>query len=469
MGYVGLFFFSLLLLLSILAQQMLPTQRAKNFALLAFSLLIYFFAGAIYILLLILVTMLFWYCGLLLSEADNPGKKRALLAGPVIFSLLLLFLLKYLTPLLETTRQIFLAPQVVPQIVIPLGISVYTLNLISYLADVYREKTPAEHSFLSLLTYASLIHIAPAGPLVPYRDLRQRLAARKPHPQNFAVGVSDFSLGAVKVFLLAGGLEPLCNTLLARSDQGLMEAPVLALWLGVLLSGIRVYLLLSGYSNIAIGLGLMAGLRYPENFAYPLLSGSVKSFWEKWFMSLSVFLREYVTEPIASRGPKYKTFGTVLGYVLFGLWFGGTPNYLLLGIYLAVAICLEERLLSKLKIPVRRILGILGIFTVFYLLSFASLPRLWLGLKGLFGLSQGPLFQKAALMPALHALPLIVVSVLFCLPLSQASRSFCKTKFREHSGAQKATAVFGTLYPIGLLILTGVLLLQGSAATFLTF
>lgn len=469
MGYVGLFFFSLLLLLSLLSQLMLPTQQARNYALLAFSLLIYFFAGIIYILLLVLVTMLFWYCGLLLPDAKSTGKKRALLAGPIFFSLILLFLFKYTTPLLEATRQIFRAPQVVPQIVIPLGISIYTLNLISYLVDVFREKTPAESNFFSLLTYASLIHIAPAGPLVYYRDLRQRLMTRKPHPKNFAVGISDFSLGAVKVFLLAGGLEPLCNTLLARSDQGLMETPVLALWLGILLSGIRVYLLLSGYTNIAMGLGLMTGLRYPENFAYPLLSGSVKSFYEKWFITLSAFMKEYVVEPIQSFSPKCKTLGAVLGYILFGLWFGGTPNYLLLGIFLAVSILLEERLLSKLPRPVRRVLGILGIFTVFFLLSFASLPRLWIGLKGLFGLNRGGLFQKAALLPALHALPLILLSFCFCLPLGRIFRFFFQTHFHEKDGLQKVVELFESLYPIGLLILTGVLLLMGSQTTFLTF
>lgn len=468
MGYVGLFFFSLLLLLSLISQLMLPTQRARNYALLACSLLFYFFAGLIYILLLILLTMLFWYCGLLLPEAKTTGKKRALTAGPIIFSLLLLFLFKYTTPLLETTRQIFRTPQVVPQIVIPLGISIYTLNLISYLVDVYREKTPAESSFLSLLTYTSLIHIAPAGPLVYYRDLRQRLAARKPHSQNFAVGISDFSLGAVKVFLLAGGLEPLCNTLLARSDQGLMETPALALWLGILLSGIRVYLLLSGYTNIATGLGLMVGLRYPENFAYPLLSGSVNSFYEKWFMTLSAFLREYVVAPIQALSPKCKTLGAVLGYVLFGLWFGGTPNYLLLGIYLAVAILLEERLFSKLQPPVKRALGILGIFTVFFLLSFASLPRLWIGLKGLFALNSGGLFRKSALVPALHALPLIFLSICFCLPLGQALRRLCQSRLGERTALRRAVEMFETLYPIVLLILTGTVLLMGNATTFLT-
>lgn len=468
MGYVGLFFFSLLLMISLLSQLLLPSQRARNYALLVTSLLFFFFSGFIYILLLILETMLFWYCGLLLSEAKGPGQKRALVAGPVMFSLVLLILLKYIMPILEMTRQMFGTPQVVPQIVMPLGISVYTLNLISYLVDVYREKTEAETRFLSLLTYSSLIHIAPTGPLVYYRDIRQRLAARKPHPKNFAVGISDFALGAVKVFLLAGGLEPLCNGLLARSNQGLLETPAAAIWLGVFLSGIRVYLLLSGYTNIAMGLGLMTGLRYPENFAYPLLSCSVKSFYEKWFMTLSAFLREYVAEPISALSPKCKTLGAVLSYLLFGWWFGGTPNYLLLGVFLAGAILLEERLIPKLPGMARKVLGILGIAVIFFLFSFASLPRLWIGLLGLFGLNQGGFFQKAALIPALHALPLILLSICFCLPLGQIFRSFYHSHFRDKAGLIKGAEVFEAVYPIGLLILTGVLLLMGSAATFLT-
>lgn len=467
MAYVGLFFFSLLLLFSVISQLALPTQRARNLALLVSSLLFYFFGGVIYILVLLLFALIFWYCAMLLPEAKSQGAKRALVAAPVSFSLAALFLFKYLTPLLETTRQMLLTPQVVPQIVIPLGISVYTLNLISYLVDVYREKTEPESNFLALLTYTSLFHICMAGPIVPYRDMRQRLHARKPHLQNFSVGIGHFSLGTVKVILLAAALDPLCNQLLDRSNQGLLEAPALGLWLGVILSGIRLYLLLSGYADIACGLGLMAGLRYPENFAYPLLSCSVTTFYEKWFMSLSAFLREYVVEPIQAHNANYKTFAAVVGCILFCLWFGGTPNFLLLGVFLAAAIPLEKYLAKKAPTAACRILGILGMFLFFFLFSFTSLPRLWIAFKGLFCLNPGRFFRSDYLAPALHALPLILVSICFCLPVGQILHNLFHQRFQDKAGLLTLVEVWNSLYPIILLILTGVLLLMGKNTSFL--
>lgn len=467
MAYVGMFFFSLILLVSLVSQLALPTARARNYALLVTSLLFYFFGGLIYILLLVLMTLLFWYCGMMMPEAKGNATRKLLLALPVAFSLILLFLCKYTTPLLETTRQMFRAPQVVPQIVMPLGISVYTLNLISYLTDVYREKLQPEENFLSLLTYSSLIHVCLGGPIVYYRDLRQRLSARKPHPQNISVGVTLFSLGVFKVVLLSVGLAALCSGLLPRSNQGLLETSALVVLLGVILSGVRVYLLLSGYSEIAMGLGLMTGLRYPENFSYPLLSCSVKHFYEKWFITLSAFLREYVAEPITALSPKCKTLGAVLSYVLFGLWFGGTPNFLLLGFFLAIAILLEEHPLQKLPIAARRVLGVLGIFVIFFLLSFYSLPRLYMGLTGLLGLNPGGLFQKAQLLPLLHALPLILLSICFCLPLGQILRGLLHSRFEEKAGAMTIMQAVESIYPLALLILTGVLLLLGKTETFL--
>lgn len=467
MAYVGLFFFSLLLLFSVISQLALPSQRARNLALLVSSLLFYFFGGVLYILYLLLLALMFWYCAMLLPEAKNPGAKRALVAGPVAFSLAALFFFKYLTPLLETSRQMLLTPQVVPQIVIPLGISVYTLNLISYLADVYREKIEPEADFLSLLTYTSLFHICMAGPIVPYRDVRQRLHARKPHLQNFSVGIGRFALGAAKVLLLAAALDPLCNQLLDRSNLGLLEAPALGLWLGVVLSGIRLYLMLSGYADLACGLGLMAGLRYPENFAYPLLSCSVTDFYEKWFLSLSAFLQEYVVEPVQAHNANYKGFAAVAGCLLFGLWFGGTPNFLLLGVFLAVAVPLEKLLAKKAPPAVCRVLGILGIFLFFFLFSFTSLPRLGIALKGLVGLNPGRFFRGDYLLPALHALPLILVSVCFCLPVGQILRGFFHQRFQDKPGMMKLAEVWNCLYPILLLVLTGVFLLMGRNTAFL--
>lgn len=178
MAYVGYLLFSLLLILSLISQVALPSVKARNAALLISSLLFYVFGGAVYILLLGFMTMLFWYCGMLMPDAKSSASKKFLVAVPVIISLILLAYFKYTAPLLEATRQMFRVPPSVPDIVIPMGISVYTLNLISYLLDVYRGAVPPEKNFLTLLTYSSLFHLCLGGPILCYRDVRSMICWR---------------------------------------------------------------------------------------------------------------------------------------------------------------------------------------------------------------------------------------------------------------------------------------------------
>lgn len=467
MAYVGYLLFSLLLILSLISQVALPSVKGRNAALLISSLLFYVFGGAVYILLLGFITMLFWYCGMLLPDTKRASAKKFLVAVPVVISLILLAYFKYTAPLLEATRQLFRVPSVVPDIVIPMGISIYTLNLISYLMDVYRGAVPPEKNFLTLLTYSSLFHLCLGGPILCYRDVRKRLAGRKPHLQNINVGISRFAVGILKVLVLASSLEGICSGLLVRSDQGLLSAPALGLWIGVILSGVRFYLLLSGYADIANGLGLISGLRYPDNFDYPLLSCSVTGFYGKWFMSLSAFLSDYVEKPIMGESGKRKTLATVLSCLLFGLWFGGSPNFLLLGVYLALAVLLEKHVIGKLPKAPRYVLGVLGIFTFFFLFSFTSIRRLWLGLLGLFGLGGGGFVSGAFLLPLLRGLPLIVLCICFCLPLGNIVKHLLHQRFQNKLSVMTVFSVWESLYPLGLLILSAVLLFLGRNTSFL--
>lgn len=467
MAYVGYLLFSLLLILSLISQVALPSVKARNAALLVSSLLFYVFGGAVYILLLAFLTMLFWYCGMLMPDAKSDSSKKLLVAVPVVIALILLAYFKYTAPLLEATRQIFRVPQVVPDIVVPIGISIYTLNLISYLLEVYRNTVPPEKNFLTLLTYSSLFHLCLGGPILCYRDMRKRLAGRKPHLQNISVGVSRFAVGLLKVLVLAPSLDGLCRELLVRSDQGLLAAPALGIWVGVILSGVRFYLLLSGYADIAGGLGLLSGLRYPDNFDYPLLSCSVTDFYGKWFMSLSAFLADYMEKPIMGEGRKRKTLATAISCLLFGFWFGGSPNFLLLGVYLALAVFLEKHVLGKLPKAPRYVFGLLGIFTCFFLFSFTSLRRLGLGVLSLFGLGGGGFVSGAFLLLLLHGLPLIVLCICFCLPLGNILKHLLHRRYQDKLSVMTLLGAWESLYPLGLLILTAVLLFLGKHTTFL--
>lgn len=462
MTYTGILVLFLFLTANLLSQLLLPKPSMKNAALLISSLLFYGWAGPGYLILLAGLTLVFWACGRKLQDTQQEGTRKALVAVPVAVAIAALVVFQYAGLILSTSQSLFGFPETLPNLIAPLGISIYTLQLISYLVDVYRGAVPAEQKYWVLLTYVSLFHVSVGGPVLRYRDLRKRLAQRQMHPGYISAGISRFALGFAKKFILADTLVLVVDQILIRSNEGLATVPVTGLWIGVILSAIRVYLTFSGYADMALGLGFMTGLRYAENFNYPFLSASLNGFLSKWMCSITGFFQDYVLSPITGGGKNRAFVGLLVSCVLMGLWYGASWNYLILGLFLAGFLYLEQRYFSRLSAVPGGILGVLGMLIFFLLFSFTTLPRLGLALKGLVGLNGNGFFRKEFFVMFPKALPIVILSVLFCLPVGRILHNLYYAKCKDNLNLMTAASVWETIYPILLLVAAVICILRGT-------
>lgn len=309
------------------------TVRGQNAVLLAFSLLFYAWSGLILPLLLCAMTLICWISGRLLSGIDIPFYRKAVMSVTVAACLLILVFFKFLNPLAQGMQALFHFQVALPDIVLPIGLSFYTLSLLSYVADVYRGRVTAQKSYWKLLLYAALFHKCAAGPIVRYGDLCTELDHRTVCLSDISAGITRFSIGLAKKALLANHCASLADA--ALSAEGLVGASSGTVLLGTLFYMLQIYLDLSAYSDMAIGMGMMCGLHYGENFRYPYCAGSLPDFWSRWHISLSGFFCDYVYKPLKKdhkRG-RQRVFDLLTVWILVGLWHGASWNYLLWSVY----------------------------------------------------------------------------------------------------------------------------------------
>ena len=329
MVFSSLLFVFLFLTLNLVSQASLRGVRAKNIAMLAFSLVFFSWAGPRYVALLLLDTALCWLFALRIEKNPRTKKRSLVLCTALLLAVLAVF--KYTGFLLGNLQSLTGWPEVIPEIVLPIGISFYTFQLISYVADVYRGEVPAQKKYWMLLLYASLFHQCIAGPIVRYRDVAADLERRQVDSAEVSRGVSRFTVGLAKKAVLANSVAALADRWLPLTAEGLSAIPTAGLWLGGFCYMLQIYLDFSAYSDMAIGMGLMCGLHYKENFRYPYLADSVTEFWRRWHISLSSFFRDYVYIPLGgnrcSRGRQLLNLLIVWG--LTGLWHGASWNYVL--------------------------------------------------------------------------------------------------------------------------------------------
>ena len=393
MVFSSLLFVFLFLALNLVSQAALRGARQKNIAMLLFSLVFFSWAGPRYVVLLLLDTALCWF---LLSACieREPQRKKLHLSLCVALVLLVLGIFKYTGFLMGNLQSLFGWPEVIPQIVLPIGISFYTFQLISYVVDVYRGEVRAQKKYWILLLYASLFHQCIAGPIVRYRDVAQDLAKRQVHAEEVSRGISRFTVGLAKKAVLANSVAVLADRWLPMTTEGLAKIPTAGLWLGGLCYMLQIYLDFSAYSDMAIGMGLMCGFHYKENFNYPYIASSVTDFWRRWHISLSTFFRDYVYIPLGGnrRGKGRQLLNLFIVWGLTGLWHGASWNFLLWGLYYGVILIIEKVWLQKplQKAPgvVQRLYSLLLIilgWVIFALTDFGAIGNYFAALFGAHG------------------------------------------------------------------------------------
>ena len=326
----------------------LVPRKAKNVCLVVFSLVFYAWGGLSHTLLLVLTIFVDYVCGLLIGKSRQAGRRgaaRAVLVCGIVINLGLLVWFKYAGMLADTFAGLTGTSVSLPEIALPIGISFYTFESISYAVDVYKQQTEPERNLLRFATYLSFFPHVTSGPITRYRDIRAEIANRRETLEGFTSGFARFGKGLFKKVLLADTLA-----LLVSRVQYTGNPSTLAAWMGVLAFTFQLYFDFSGYSDMAIGLGRMFGLTLPENFDHPYASRSASEFWRRWHMTLGGWFRDYVYIPLG--GNRHGTLRTVCNlavvWVLTGIWHGASWNFALWGAYYAVLIICEKLFLSRL-------------------------------------------------------------------------------------------------------------------------
>ena len=318
----------------LLAYYLLP-RKLKNPVLLAFSLFFYGWGEPVYMFLMIGDILLNYFCGLWIARDRNVGKSGKLpLTAGVVLNLALLAWFKYAG---------FLSGGLIRGVALPIGISFYIFQSMSYLIDFYRGDAPLQKNVLTFGTYVTLFPQLIAGPIVRYADVAAMLNHRRENVSQFASGVQLFIVGLSKKVLLANPMGNLWNLLQA-------ETGTLSGWVGLLAYSLQIYFDFSGYSDMAIGLGRMFGFEFLENFNYPYISASITEFWRRWHISLSTWFKEYVYIPLGGNrhGLVRQIANIVTVWLLTGLWHGASWNFVFWGGYYAILLILEKTFLLRI-------------------------------------------------------------------------------------------------------------------------
>ena len=426
MVFSSLFFLYCFFVLSLVAYVFCRTQRAQNIVLLVFSLIFYAWGEPKYVLLLMFMALTSWSCAL---AVDRAGEKKHKLLWVIVSAVIDIGLIGYFKYAGLVCSIFGPVPEFVKNIALPIGISFYTFQLLTYVIDVYRGDASVQKSYWNVLLYAALFHQCVAGPIVRYKTIDQELFSGEPRRLELAEGVSRFAAGLAKKVLLANPCGALAETMIladsvaadpamfaANVDQ-LSSVSILGAWLGVAAYTLHIYLDFSAYSDMAIGMGRMLGLHYLENFNYPYISRSVTEFWRRWHMSLGTFFRDYVYIPLGgNRGSKLRVvFNTFVVWFLTGLWHGASWNFVLWGLWFFVFLMIERSFLKKIldRVPViSNLYALIVAMLGWVLFRFTDLRLVWVLVKSLFG-ANGNVFSdfSSTIQLQSHSILLIVAAV----------------------------------------------------------
>ena len=416
---IFLFYF---LVLTLLVYYLVP-RRGRNLVLLCSSLFFYYWGERTFVLIMLLSTAIDYTHGLLVERCKKNGNDRGArraVASSVIFNLALLFFFKYWDFIASSLQAIGLTFMPVLNIHLPIGISFYTFQTMSYTIDVYRGDARAQRSILNFGTFVTLFPQLIAGPIIKYKDLGDQIDSRTCSSERFASGVQIFMVGMAKKLLIANNVGMLWDTYKAMAPG---ELTVAGAWLGVLAFSFQIYFDFSGYSDMAIGLGRMLGFEFLPNFNYPYISKSITEFWRRWHISLSTWFKEYVYIPLGgnrcSKGRRM--FNLLVVWAATGIWHGASWNYLIWGLYFFVLLMIEKFFLLNLLKKAPALVG--HIYTLFFvLISWAifgleNFTQLTAYLKVMFGLGGVPLMNGELGYYLSSYLPILCAAAVASTPL----------------------------------------------------
>lgn len=436
-------------------------KKYKNLLLLISSLLFYFYGEPKYIILMIIEIVLAYFEARLIEKY----KSKEIFIFSIFIHVLLLCIFKYTNFLITNINGIFNTNISLLNIVLPIGISFYTFQIISYLVDVYKEKVKAQKNFISLATYVSLFPQLIAGPIVRYETINDELDNRKQTFNDFSSGISRFIIGLSKKVLIANILGELCNIFILSNEK-----TVLFYWIYGISYSLQIYFDFSAYSDMAIGLGRMFGFHFMENFDYPYISKSITEFWRRWHISLSSWFKDYVYIPLGgSREGTFKLIRNILiVWLLTGLWHGSEWTFVIWGMFIGILLVIEKLLLNKYieKLPsiVRRIYTLFIIMISFIIFSGSNINESFNNIVGLFNFSN-PFINKFTI----HYLKDYGLVLIIAIFLSTPILKNTIIKLKENKKINNIINILEIIVLLILLIIVTSYLIDSSYNPFLYF
>ena len=437
-------------------------KKYKNLVLLLFSLLFYFYGEPKYILLM-LFEILVAYIGAILID---KYKDKSILILTLFIPIILLVVFKYTDFFISNINNIFNTNFKLLNIALPIGISFYTFQIISYVIDVYRGKVKVQKSFLKLATYVSLFPQLIAGPIVRYEVIEDELDNRTHSFENFALGTRRFIIGLAKKVLIANMLGELCT----KFDL-VNERSVALYWIFAISYMLQIYFDFSAYSDMAIGLGRIFGFHFLENFNYPYISKSITEFWRRWHISLGSWFRDYVYIPLGgNRVNKIKFLRNILiVWLLTGIWHGASWNFIIWGLLFGILLIIEKLWLNKIldKLPniIKRIYVLFIVMISFIIFNANTMNTAWHNIIGLFGINKEPFINTYTIYYIKSYLPILIVAIIASIPI-------CKNiieKLKKNNLINNIINILEPFYIIILLLLVTAYLIDSSYNPFLYF
>ncbi len=445
-------------------------RKLKNLVLLIFSLVFYAWGEPKYVLIMLASITVAFVTGIFADKSRYKEKAelkaRLSMIIAIVWNLGFLFFFKYTNLFIKTANDIGGFGIKALEIALPIGISFYSFQTLSYVIDVYKGEVKAQRNILNLATYVALFPQLIAGPIVRYQTIEEQLTERKESFELFSAGVKRFTYGLAKKVILANAAGALFEELSAMSNDKLS---VCAAWLGIIAYTFQILFDFSGYSDMAIGLGKMFGFEFLENFDYPYISKSITEFWRRWHISLSTWFRDYVYIPLGGnrKGKGRQIFNIMLVWALTGFWHGASWNFMGWGVYFGILLLLEKfiwgKALQKTPGAVQHIYAMFFVVIGWALFAYDDTERLINNLKNMFGLNGLPIINDMTVSKMLGFAVTFVILIIASTPLCR----WLGTKIKAKSVA--AFDVVQTLSIPVLLILSAAYLVSSSYNPFLYF
>ena len=467
MVFSSLIFLYLFLPVCLLCYGLLPSIRGKNIVLTAFSLVFYAWGEPLYILLLLGSVAVNYLLGLGIGRTQKTRSPRAgklLLILGLLFNLGLLVTFKYSAFIAENLNRIPYVNLPVPHLTLPIGISFYTFQILSYLIDLYWEKVDVQRNPMRFLLYISMFPQLIAGPIVRYSTIEHEIRERRVTLTDFSDGLTRLILGLAKKVILANHLSTIVDAFFGTGAP----ISVAGAWYTTAVYAMQIYFDFSGYSDMAIGMGLMFGFHFDENFRHPFLCRDISEFWQRWHISLGTFFRDYLLYvPIFGKRRKYG--GVFLVWFCTGLWHGANWNYIIWGLYFGLFVLTEQLIgkkkMRKIPLVIRHIYSKIVILVGFGIFYFEDLSRLLSYFRDLIGLNHNALIDEVTKLSVQNHLYLLIAAVICCFPLAEGLKKLSLRSERAGMMAECIRVVSNAV----LLAVSSILLVDATNNPFLYF